>query len=68
MKFQVFYDNLEDAHRDARTTDILGYVTFPSNFSSSMQARLEDGRFADDYAVNNSELAVHLDMTGEFES
>lgn len=64
--FEVFYDNVEDAYRDSRSTDILGYIYFPRNFSTSMQSLMEDGRFADDSAVNNAELAVHIDMTGKF--
>lgn len=30
-----------------------------------MQTIMEDGRYADDYAVDNAELVVHMDMTGE---
>ncbi|KAI8121498.1 hypothetical protein FF38_00066 [Lucilia cuprina] len=60
---KVFYDNVEDAHRDSKATDILGYIFFPRNFSTSMQSLMEDGRYADDAAVNSAELAVHIDMT-----
>ncbi|XP_017475203.1 PREDICTED: ABC transporter G family member 20-like [Rhagoletis zephyria] len=38
---------------------------FPSNFSESIRARLEDGRYADEGTVENGELTVHIDMTDQ---
>uniref|UniRef100_A0A1A9X055 Uncharacterized protein n=1 Tax=Glossina brevipalpis TaxID=37001 RepID=A0A1A9X055_9MUSC len=60
---RVFYDNLEDAYRDAKEADILGYVYVPHNFSQSMQNLIENGRYTDDEDIANAEIAVRLDMT-----
>ncbi|XP_061386051.1 ABC transporter G family member 20 [Musca vetustissima] len=60
---RVFYSNLEEAHRDAKKAKILGYVYFARNFSTSMQTFLEDGRYAEDDAIDNSQVTVHLDNT-----
>uniref|UniRef100_A0A1A9VLD0 Uncharacterized protein n=1 Tax=Glossina austeni TaxID=7395 RepID=A0A1A9VLD0_GLOAU len=59
----IFYDNLEDAYRDAKEADILGYIFVPHNFSQSMQILIEYGRNADDEDIANAEIAVRLDMT-----
>uniref|UniRef100_A0A1B0G096 Uncharacterized protein n=1 Tax=Glossina morsitans morsitans TaxID=37546 RepID=A0A1B0G096_GLOMM len=60
---RIFYDNLEDAYRDAKEADILGYIFVPHNFSQSMQILIEYGRNADDEDIANAEIAVRLDMT-----
>ncbi|KAI9585374.1 hypothetical protein GQX74_001221 [Glossina fuscipes] len=64
---RIFYDNLEDAYRDAKEADILGYVYVPHNFSQSMQILIEYGRNADDEDIANAEIAVRLDMTEDTE-
>ncbi|XP_073823396.1 ABC transporter G family member 23 [Musca autumnalis] len=60
---RVFYPTLEDAHRDAKKAKIFGYIYFASNFSTSMQSFLEDGRYAEDDAIDNAQVTVHLDNT-----
>uniref|UniRef100_A0A1I8QDG6 Uncharacterized protein n=1 Tax=Stomoxys calcitrans TaxID=35570 RepID=A0A1I8QDG6_STOCA len=60
---KIFHSSLEEAHREAKKANTLGYIYFPHNFSSSMQVFMEDGRYADDYAIENAEVTVHLDNT-----
>ncbi|XP_075149557.1 ABC transporter G family member 20 [Haematobia irritans] len=60
---KIFHPSIEEAHREAKKANTLGYIYFPQNFSKSMQTFLEDGRYADDYALANAEVSVHLDNT-----
>ncbi|XP_054726104.1 ABC transporter G family member 23 [Anastrepha obliqua] len=62
---RVYYKTEEEAFSAAKRTEILGYIRFPHNFSESMKARLDDGRYADDGTVENAELTVHIDMTDQ---
>ncbi|XP_053946025.1 ABC transporter G family member 23 [Anastrepha ludens] len=62
---RVYYKTEEEAFSAAKRTEVLGYIRFPHNFSESMKARLDDGRYADDGTVENAELTVHIDMTDQ---
>ncbi|XP_014089830.1 ABC transporter G family member 20 [Bactrocera oleae] len=62
---RVYYKTEEEAYNAAKRTEVLGYIMFPNNFSESMRVRMEEGRYADNGAVENSELSVHIDMTDQ---
>ncbi|XP_004530724.1 ABC transporter G family member 23 [Ceratitis capitata] len=62
---RVYYKTEDEAYSAAKRTEVLGYIMFPSNFSESIKTRMEDGRYADDGTVENSEMSVHIDMTDQ---
>lgn len=41
-----------------------GVLHFHSNFSSELQLRLDEGIYASNTTLENSELGVYLDMSG----
>lgn len=60
---KIFYTNLTRALADVEKGTVIGVVYFAANFSIATIERLQDGRFASDFALDNSEIKVWLDMS-----
>lgn len=41
-------------------------ITFPANYSAALMTRIEDGRHADDWNIEFSEMKIVMDMSSEF--
>lgn len=68
FELQVFYNNIEDAYRDASEAKIWGYIHFATNFSQSLQSYIESGKYVNDNDLDNAEIGVYMDMTGSIQS
>lgn len=64
--YQIFYNDIEDAKRDASEAKIWGYIHFATNFSQSLQSYIESGQYVDDNDLDNAQIGVYMDMTGIF--
>lgn len=60
-----YYSSEEAAYADARKAKTVGYIYFSHNFSASVYEFIEDSIYASDGAIDNAEIVVHIDMTGE---
>lgn len=60
-----YYPTEEAAFADAKRAKTVGYIYFAHNFSDSVYEFIEDGIYASDGSVDNAEVVVHIDMTGE---
>ena len=60
---QVYYASEDDAMAAARKGNIWAVVIFPQNFSSSLEARLEDPRGAEEDIIDSSIVDVHMDVS-----
>lgn len=57
----------EDEARDAvEKGDAWGAITFPSNYTESLEVRINDGKYADDWSIDYSNVEITMDMSSEF--
>uniref|UniRef100_A0A146LDF7 ABC transporter G family member 20 n=3 Tax=Lygus hesperus TaxID=30085 RepID=A0A146LDF7_LYGHE len=61
----VSYENYDEAWYAVKKGWAWGVVDIPSNFSDFLIQRIEDGRFADDIALNGSDIDIQLDMSNQ---
>lgn len=59
------YDNEDDARNAVENGWAWALITFPSNYSSALMARIDDGRNAADWDVEYAEMKVTMDMSSE---
>lgn len=59
LLLQKFYDNYDDAFRDASAGRIIGFILFASNFTESLTLFNDDL----DYNTDNGVIQVFLDQT-----
>lgn len=57
------FKTIEEAKYAAYRGLARAVLVFPSNFSSSLQERLQNAQRATDWAIKNSDIEVHLDDT-----
>lgn len=57
------YDNNEESRRAVEKGLAWAAITFPSNYSSALTARIEEGRYAADWDVEFSQMKVVMDMS-----
>lgn len=61
----VSYDT-EDEGRDAvKRGDAWGVITFPSNYTDSLEVRINDGKYADDWSIDYSNVEITMDMSNQ---
>ncbi|KAJ1524812.1 hypothetical protein ONE63_009683 [Megalurothrips usitatus] len=58
-----YYNTLEEAEDEVRNGKSWGVLHFRHNFSQSMFARIDDGRYTSDANVNSSTVDIRMDMT-----
>lgn len=59
---QMPYSNLYEAKTAIKMGSILGFIHFNHNFSDTMKLRFQEGSLVDDYAINNSNIEISLDV------
>lgn len=59
------YDSDEEARAAVEKGSAWAAITFPSNYSSSLMARIDDGRYAADWDVEFSEMKIVMDMSSK---
>jgi len=59
------YDDEEDGRNAVRNGWAWASITFPSNYSDALRARIEDGRYAADWDVEYAEMQIVMDMSGK---
>lgn len=59
----ILYDSLDKGIDGVRRNKVWGLVHFEENYTRNLAARISDGRFADDEAVNNSLVNVYMDRS-----
>lgn len=59
------YDNDEEATTAVTNGWAWGAITFPSNYSDALNARIEYGRNADEWDVEFAEMKIVLDMSSK---
>ncbi|KDR16091.1 ABC transporter G family member 20-like [Zootermopsis nevadensis] len=60
---KVYYNDKETAMESVKKGLTTGMLHFHSNFSKELQLRIDKGRSASNATIEDSELAVHLDMS-----
>ncbi|XP_017854545.2 ABC transporter G family member 20 [Drosophila busckii] len=65
IAIRKYYASEAAAFEEAKRATTVGYIYFSQNFSSSLHALMDDGRYASDGAVENAELTIHIDMTDQ---
>lgn len=59
------YDNDEEADNAVRNGWAWGAITFPSNYSDALMARIDYGRNAEDWDIEYAEMKVVMDMSSK---
>lgn len=59
------YDTEEEARHAVTKGWAWGSIIFPSNYSESLMTRIDDGRYAEDWDINFSEMRIILDMSSK---
>ena len=62
----VSFDTEDEARNAVKKGDAWGAITFPSNYTDSLEVRLNDGKFADDWSIDYSNVEITMDMSSEF--
>lgn len=62
---KYFYDNYEDAYRDARNGKLIAILHFSSNFSESVQASIEKTAEKDIFTRRNRVISISMDQTNQ---
>lgn len=60
------YENEADARTAIERGWAWGAITFPSNYSDSLSARLEEGKDANEWSIDYSNMNIVMDMSSEF--
>ena len=61
----VSYDTDSDGRNAVRRGWAWASISFPSNYSDSLSARLEEGKDADEWSVDYSNMQVVMDMSNQ---
>lgn len=61
----TYYASDEEADEAVRRGHSWGTLSFPSNYTESLVQRTLDGRFAEDWVLESSDMGVRMDMTSE---
>lgn len=59
------YDNDEEASNAVKNGWAWGAITFSSNYSDALMARIDYGRNADDWDIEYSEMKIIMDMSSK---
>ncbi|KAL6445738.1 hypothetical protein ACFW04_000898 [Cataglyphis niger] len=59
------YDNDEEASNAVKNGWAWGAITFPSNYSEALMARIDYGRNAEDWDIEYAEMKVIMDMSNQ---
>lgn len=59
------YGSDEDARLEVKRGHAWGAMIFQSNYSAALVQRTEQGRSADDYTIEASDIGINLDMSSE---
>ncbi|XP_032678844.1 ABC transporter G family member 23 [Odontomachus brunneus] len=59
------YDNDEESRSAVEKGLVWAAITFPSNYSSALMARIEDGRYAAEWDIEYSQMDVVMDMSNQ---
>lgn len=59
------YDNDEDAVSAVTKGWTWGSITFPSNYSAALMARIDYGKDAETWDINSAEMKITMDMSSE---
>lgn len=63
---QELFGSDEDARLEVKRGKAWGAMIFQSNYSAALVERTEQGRSADDYTIEASDIGINLDMSSEF--
>ncbi|XP_014283819.1 ABC transporter G family member 23 isoform X2 [Halyomorpha halys] len=61
----VIYQDIRNAHSDARRNLIWGYLYLPHNFTQSLYKRIVEKGFVDNETLTDSEISVWIDMSNQ---
>lgn len=60
-----FYDSDDDARDAVVRGKVWGALSFPHNYTESLVQRTLDGRYADDWILESSDMGVTMDMSSK---
>lgn len=63
VAIKKYYKTYDEAFSDAKKGKIIGFMYFARNFSESLNAVQESGRFADDGSAQNSRIEIRMDQS-----
>lgn len=61
----TFFENEELADEAVRRGKSWGTLSFPANYTDSLVQRTTEGRFAEDWVLESSDMGVTMDMSSE---
>jgi hypothetical protein len=60
-----YYQTFDEAYRDAKKGKVMGVIYFAKNFTESMSAIRDDGRFAEEATFFSAEIQVYMDKSDQ---
>lgn len=65
-QLQQLYESDEAAYKEVERGRAWGAMIFQNNYTDSLVERTEQGRYAEDYTIDASDIAVKLDMSSKY--
>lgn len=63
IAIKQYYKTYDEAFTAAKKGQIIGFIYFARNFTESLNAVQEQGRFADDGSADNSRIQIRMDQS-----